>query len=135
MDLHAKSNVVVREAWLDLICRERWTGNFVVMTPTSLRPTVIGGGGLPASVLPIPKVPKRTFEDFKQSYIHSRAIFLQNLRLPAGSTGTYNARLEIVPEPPGHVAVSTVTWKLALAIDVAQALDVHKHYPVTVILD
>ena len=135
VDLLARRDVGVRVAWVDLVCSERWTGNFVVMAPTSSRPVIVGGGGAPVTVMPTPVAPQRVTEEFKQSYVHSRAVFLQDFRLSAGAASTYGVRLEIVPEPPDHVAVSVVTWKLALFIDVAHTLDVRKNHPVEVALD
>ena len=135
VDLSARRDVSIRAGWVDLICHERWTANYVINAPTSSRPVVVGGGGLPASILPIPSVPKRVMEQLKQTYVHSRLVFLEALHLPAGATTTYNARLEIVHEQPDHIAVSTVTWRLDLHLDLTRALDIRKSCPVEVDLD
>ena len=135
VDLLARRDVSIRAGWVDLLCHERWTSNFVVNAPTSSRPVIVGGGGLPATVLPTPMAPRRVTEELKQTYVHSRLVFLEGLHLPSGATTTYNARLEVVQEQPDHVAVSTVTWKLALSIDLPHALDVHRNRPLDVQLD
>ena len=135
VDLSARRDVTIRAGWVDLVCHEEWTANFVIDAPTSSRPMIVGGGGLPATVMPTPTAPRRVSEERKQSYVHSRLVFLEPLRLPEGSNVTYNPRLQIVTDPPDHIAVSTVTWKLALVIDVACALDIHRSCPVQVELD
>ena len=135
VDLRARRDVALRAGWVDLVCHEEWMANFVIDAPTSFRPMIVGGGGLPATVMPTPTAPRRVSEEMKQTYVHSRLVFLDGLQLPEGSNVTYNPRLEIAPDPPDHVAVSTVTWKLALVIDLPHALDVHRARPVEVDLD
>ena len=135
VDLLARREVTIRGGWVDLVCHEEWTASFVIEAPTSSRPTIVGGGGLPATVMPTPTAPRRVSEERKQTYVHSRLVFLEALQLPEGANVTYNTRLEVVPDPPDHIVVSTVTWKLALAIDLPRALDIHKSYPIQVDLD
>ena len=135
VDLRARRDVSIRAGWVDLMCREEWTANYVMDAPTSSRPMIVGGGGLPATVMPTPTAPRRVSEEMKQTYVHSRVVFLEGLHLLEGSNVTYNARLQIEPDPPDHVAVSTVTWRLALSIDLPRALDVHQSCPVELDLE
>lgn len=135
VELLARRDVSIRAGWVDLICHEQWMANYVINAPTSSRPMIVGGGGVPATVLPTPTAPRRVSEELKQTYVHSRLVFLDGLRLPAGATATYNARLEVIQEQPDHVAVSTVTWKLALTVDLPRTLDIHISCPVEVELD
>ena len=85
--------------------------------------------------MPAPKVPKHLAEEHKNTCIHSSVLLLQGTRLSSGTTGRYEVGLEIQLTPPDHASVSTVSWSLALAIDVAYARDIHKRYPVEVTLD
>ncbi len=135
VDLQARREVSVRGGWVDLLCHEEWTASYVMDAPTSSRPMIVGGGGLPATVMPTPTAPRRVSEEKKQTYVHSRVVFLEGLQLPEGSNVTYNARLQIEPDPPDHIAVSTVTWRLAMSIDLPRTLDVHLNCPIVLDLE
>ena len=135
VELHAKNDVRVREGRVDLVCEERWIQNFTVMAPAFPRSAATEPGGAQAAELPAPIVPKHIAEERREIYVHSGAILLQETRLSSGTTGRYEVGLEIQLTPPDHMSVSTVSWSLALAIDVAIARDIHKGYPLEVTLD
>ncbi len=121
VEMETTRDAEVREARVDLVCEERWTDVHTVMAPASLRPpaSATGGGGV---YMP-PSVPKRLTKEYKATSVHSSVVFLQDARLPSGTTATYRANLEIVPEPPEHADKATVRWTLVTVVDIARARD------------
>ena len=99
-----KGNSSINEGRVDLVCEERYAETFTKMERVGLYPK----GKTP----PKDMFAKREVKVFKESYVHSSTIFLENARLQPGAPARYNARLVIQPEPPPHAKVGTATWTL-----------------------
>ena len=124
VELRARGDVLVREGRVNLVCEERYTEIYTVMVPAyRVPPTTRVGTPVP---IPIPNIPKQVSKEHRETYVYSSVVFLQDTTLNSGTTGSYNARLEIQPEPPPHAENSTLKWMLVTAVDVAQARDVTK---------
>ena len=134
VELDAKGAVEVREGRVDLVCEVRWGETFTVMVPTFSRPSRSAVAGVGGVYIP-PKVPKQVTKEYRETYVHSSVVFIEDERLDSGGTSRYNAMLEIQPEPPGHVEKGTVKWSLVTAIDVAQARDIKTRCPVKVTVE
>ena len=133
LEIKARRDVVVREGRVDLICQEKYKQN---LTVTVTRAPAPGSGGAPLMTF---KETKQVAHSRDETYRHSGAIFLSNVRIRSGATARHRVRLEIGPESPQHVSEPTVTrevvsWALVAAIDVAQARDVELIYPISVAL-
>ena len=122
VELGPKRDMEIREGRVDLVCEERWTEVSTVMVPVS-RPSrsVATRGG---SLVPTPRIPKQVHQDHRETFVHSSVVFLEDTRLAPGKTGSYNARLEIEPEPPPHAREGKVRWRLVTTTDVAGARDI-----------
>ena len=129
-ELDARSDVEVREGRVDLVCEERWKEIYTVMVPVA-RPLSSERG----AVYVPPKVPKQVTKEFRETYVHSSVVFLQDTRLDSTTRGSYRASLEIEPEIPPHAAEATVRWKLVAAIDVTRARDIKTRRAVQVTVD
>ena len=69
----------------------------------------------------------------RAAYVHSSVVFLRDERIPSGRTNTYNARLDIQPEPPSH-GEGTVSWSLVTTVDVVRARNIKARQLVNVTL-
>ena len=120
----AHGDVEVAEGRIELRCRERFHEVHTVMAPVS-RPVVparLGG-----SQLPVVRVPKRVSEEFKNTSVHSQAVFMQGLRLAKGATETFKVSLEIGRDlPPYADRNSIMRWRLAAVVEQANGGTISK---------
>ena len=121
LELSPRRDTEVREGRVDLVCEARWTERFTVMVEESRSKQGLGGMG---AVAPSIRVSKQVTESRKESYVHSSIVFVRDARLPSSRTKTYNAKLEIGPEPPSRGSEGTVTWRLVTSVDVVGARDI-----------
>ncbi len=126
LDLTARSDVVAREGRVDLVCEVRWAERYTVMakvvTPLRTGSGVMSGGGTTQVITQT--VPRQVYKEHKETYVHSSVVFLQDVRLDPATTGRYDARLEIQPEPPPHADEANLRWSIVVTIDVAGARDI-----------
>ena len=134
VELAVKADVDVREARIDLVCQVHWAETYTVMVP-SVMPSRSGAmvGPTGRTYIP-PSVPKQVSKEYKESYVHSSVVFLQDAQLQSAGRNTYQAKLEIQPETPDNAEKGTVSWSLVAAIDVARARDINKKQKVRVTL-
>ncbi len=114
VELSPKRDMEVREGRVDLVREEVWREVFTVMIPV--------GGGYARGLAP--SVPQRRTKTSREALVHSSAVFIRDTRLASGRTGSFNARLEIEPEPPPHARQGKVRWRLVTTTDVAGARDI-----------
>ena len=126
VELSPRRDMEVREGRVDLVCEESWTVRSTVMVPVSRR----GGGHLAQAHAP--RVPKQVHKEYRETFVHSRVVFLKDTQLASGRTGSYNAKLEIKPEPPPHAREGKVGWRLVTTVDVSGARDITARRPVKV---
>ena len=109
VELSPRRDMEVREGRVDLVCEEQWSDVGTVRQG--------GARGM--------MVQKQVVEHRRESYLHSRVVFLQEAQLRSGATARHNARLEIGTEPPPHVEKATsISWRLVTTVDVAGARDI-----------
>ena len=132
IQLDPRGDTEVREGRVDLVCEERWREVFTVM----VRPRGSWGGRSTAGATGIllPRVPRQVTQTHREAYVHSSVVFLAEAQLQSGTTGRYNARLEIQPEPPPHAEQGAVSWRLVATVDVAHARDIKARRSVKVAL-
>ncbi len=123
LELIPKCDMEIREGRVDLVCEERWTEVSTVMVPVS-RPSRSAAASGGSRVPPATRIPKQVHQDHRETFVHSSVVFLEDTRLASGRTGSYNARLEIQPEPPPHARAGKVRWRLVTTTDVAGARDI-----------
>ncbi len=128
VELSPKRDMEVRGGRVDLVCEEHWTVRSTVMVPVSRR----GGGHLAPGAVHAPRIPKQVHKEYRETFVHSSVVFLEDARLASGRTSRYNARLEIQPEPPPHAREGKVRWRLVTTTDVAGARDIKARRPVKV---
>ena len=108
IEITAKADTSVNEGRVDLVCEERYTETFTKMERVGLYPK--------SKTPPKDMFAKREVKVFKESYVHSSTVFLENSRLQPGAPARYNTRLVIQPEPPPHAKVGTATWTLEATV-------------------
>ena len=125
VELSPKRDMEVREGRVDLVCEERWTEVSTVMVPVSRPSRSAAASGTRGGPVPrAPRIPKQVHQEYRETFVHSTFVFLEDTRLASGKTGSYNARLEIKPEPPPHAREGKVRWRLVTTTDVAGARDI-----------
>ena len=138
VELSARGEIEVREARLDLVCEENYIESYNVMVPDIKTGRAMGGlyGGssIAAGYTPTPMIPKLVNKEHRETYVHSSVVFLTDSMLSSGATDQYDIRLGIEPEPPSHVSIATVKWRLEVVVDVARARDVKAWHKVKVVL-
>ena len=129
VELSPKRDIEVRDARVDLVREEVWREVFTVMTPVkgdtpyaryvsrfTVRSTTKSSDHAPS-------VPQQRTKTSRETLVHSSVVFLRDTQLASGTTGTYDARLEIEPEPP-HAREGKVSWRLVTTTDVVGARDI-----------
>ena len=110
IELRSKGDSSINEGRVDLVCEERYAETFTKMERVGLYPK----GKTP----PKDMFAKRQVKVFKESFVHSSTVFLENARLQPGSPARFNARLVIQPEPPPHAKVGTATWTIKAKVSI-----------------
>ena len=127
IELEPGSDVEVREGRVDLVCEERWTEVYTVMTSTRY------GGGTAAVSLP-----KQSSKQHRERYVHSSVVFLQDTRLQSDSPSSHDVRFQIQPEPPPHTGSqreeATVKWWLLATIDIVRGRNPRTQRVVKIVL-
>ena len=124
VELSPKRDMEVREGRVDLVCEESYQETFTV---TGNKPHAAGDprpAGHVEAPLPSMVDTRQVTERRRESYVHSSVVFLEDTRLASGRTGSYNAKIEIEPEPPPHAGQGKVRWRLVTTTDVAGARDI-----------
>ena len=68
------------------------------------------------------------------TYVHSSVAWVRDERIPSGRMTTYNASLDIQPDPPSYGSEGRVSWSLVTTVDVVRARDMKVRRPVNVAL-
>ena len=149
VDLAPRTNVLIREGRIDLVCEERYQQSYKAPVLRERRhiakPRVMGilkwTMGPPRGTVNDPAYffTEDVTKNRKKSYAHSSVTFCSNVQLGSGTTNSYTAKLAIRPEPPQHMLDGTATkgtviWMLVATIDVAWARDISKRLGVKVIV-
>ena len=149
VDLAPRTNVLIREGRIDLVCEERYQQSYKAPVLRERRhiakPRVMGilkwTMGPPRGTVNDPAYffTEDVTKNRKKSYAHSSVTFCSNVQLGSGTTNSYTAKLAIRPEPPQHMLDGTATkgtviWMLVATIDVAWARDITKRLGVKVIV-
>ena len=87
---------------------------------------ILMGAGLEHARRPFLLPPELTQETRKRrvTYVHSSVVWVRDERIPSDQMTTYNASLDIRPEPPSYGSEGRVTWSLVTTVDVVRARDV-----------
>ncbi len=117
VELSPRRDIQVREGRVDLVREEVWREVFTVMMP-------VKRGYAPVMSGHAPSVTQQRTKTSREAVVHSSVVFLENTQLASGTTRSYNARLEIDPEPPPHEREGKVLWRLVTTADVAGARDI-----------
>ena len=133
ISLSARRDVEVREARLDLVCEEQFAESYTVSV-SSGPPTDYGSPWGQFGVYRAPKVPKQVNQDKKESYVHSSALFLESVRLTAGSVQQLSFDMHIGEEPPSRATAGSAQWWLEVVLDLARARDVRTRHEVDVVV-
>lgn len=78
----------MREGRVDLVCEVHWTETYTVMVSMAVMSFSATSSG---RVYIPPKIPKRVTKEHKETYIHSRVVFLQDTRLDSATISSYRA--------------------------------------------
>ncbi|MBI2855240.1 MAG: hypothetical protein HYX93_00145 [Chloroflexi bacterium] len=134
VEVYARGDVEVREAWIDLVCEETYIESYTMMVPDRKTYRAPDGplSSLHPDYTPTPMVEQRVSKKHKKTYVHSSVVFLTNQWLAGDSTTWHEATLKIEPLPPAHWTSGTVKWKLVATLDVASARDVRARGPVSI---
>ena len=114
VELSPKRDMEVREGRVDLVREEVWREVFTVMMPVRTSPYARDHS---------PSAPQQRTKTNREALVHSSVVFLKDTRLTPGRTASYNARLEIEPEPP-HAREGKVSWRLVTTADITGARDI-----------
>jgi hypothetical protein len=134
VELLAKADIDVREARVDLVCQVHWVDIHTVMVPTVMPSRGGAAIGDTGGVYVAPRIPKQVSKEYKESYVHSSAVFLQDTHVQSGRGSSYRVRLEIQPETPDNAEKGTVSWSVLAAIDISRARDINKKTKVRITL-
>ena len=131
--LSARRDVEVREARLDLVCEEQFAESYTVSVPSG-QPTDYGSPWGQFGVYRPPRMPKKVNRDVRESYVHSSALFLENVTLSSGSVQRFSFDLQIEAELPPRASVGSSQWWLEVVLDLAKARDVRTRHMVDVVV-
>ena len=133
MKLDARLDVLVREVRVDLVCEVNWLEMRTVMVPIGQQADTGAPPGL-AGINMGTIIPKVVYDEHRELYIRDSVILSRDTRLQPGRTRTYQARMQIKPDPPDNAEKGTASWGLVAAIDVARARNVTTRQRVEVTL-
>ena len=131
--LSARRDVEVREARIDLVCEESFAESYTVSVPSG-QPTDYGSPWGQFGVYRPPKMPKKVNRDVRESYVHSSALFLENVMLSSGSAQRLSFDMQIEEELPPRSSVGSSRWRLEVVLDLAKARDVRRQHSVVIVV-
>ena len=104
---------------MDLVCQQRWTEvtTVMVMVSTGALPSTLGAVPAVASI----RVPKKATKEYRESFVHSSIIFLQDTQLNPETTSNHDLRSEI---PTLRTEDANTKWSLVTVLDIAHARDI-----------
>ncbi len=107
---------------MDLVCQQRWTEvtTVMVMVSTGALPSTLGAVPAVASI----RVPKKATKEYRESFVHSSIIFLQDTQLNPETTSNHDLRLEIQEIPTLRTEDANTKWSLVTVLDIAHARDI-----------
>jgi len=120
IELRPRSEVEVIEGRVDLVCEERYIEVYTKQYPPTRNIMTRGGFSDPISM---PGYSRRVTEQQRNTYVHSRVVFLKDARLEPGKSAVYKATLDIQSDPPPHATMGSVKWELVTLIQVANSRD------------
>ena len=112
----------MKEGRVDLVCQQRWTEvtTVMVMVSTGALPSTLGAVPAVASI----RVPKKATKEYRESFVHSSIIFLQDTQLNPETTSNHDLRLEIQEIPTLRTEDANTKWSLVTVLDIAHARDI-----------
>ena len=149
VDLHARRDVKVRKARVDLVYDVRWTTDDTdrqsnpLVSRAGLSPPRgwlersmmhPGPGGRTSTTFGVPKHRKA---EHRGSYVLGSSSFLEQTQQVPNTSNIYNIRLPIHKDEPPYVHFKGVSmgWSLVAVVDVARALDVQIRRDVKITID
>jgi len=107
---------------VDLVCQQRWTEvtTVMVMVSTGALPSTLGAVPAVASI----RVPKKATKEYRESFVHSSIIFLEDTQLNPETTSNHDLRLEIQEIPTLRTEDANTKWSLVTVLDIAHARDI-----------
>ena len=138
LELKARRDVVIREGRVDLMRHENYKQTTTVEDLTDFSKNNHGWKKLTKPYV-TRKVSKQVTRTRNETYSHSGAVFLTDIRLRSGATSRHTVRLEIGLERTERMSDSTVAqgevpWALVVALDLAKARDAIERQPIRVAL-
>ncbi len=112
VELHARRELEVEEARVDLECEERWADTYVKMEPLGRTGGMIGRG----KPMPGPAAPKRHVEVYTNTFVHSSVTFARGIHLAPGTPARYDFALDIGEERPPHASGGMLKWRLITTV-------------------
>ena len=123
VELVPNGEVDVREARVDLICAERY-----VQAPGPAPAQYARWSGVPIQARSATLLATR---ETKETYVHSSAVFLNDVRLSPGRASNHAVRLAVLPSPPRHFSEAqalerdaasswTFKWRLVASVNVVR---------------
>ena len=123
VELRPRVSLAVKEGRVDLVCEERWAETYYRRVPIGASPGIITRRGKP---LTSETVPKREVKEFKESFVHSSAVFVEDTQLEAGDSAAYDVSLEISEERPAHALEGKLRWSLVTTVEAGDGRAVAK---------
>ena len=122
VELRPRVSLAVKEGRVDLVCEERWAETYYRREPMGASPGIITRG----KPLTSETVPKREVKEFKESFVHSSAVFVEDTQLEAGDSAAYDVSLEISEERPPHALEGKLRWSLVTKVEASDGRAVAK---------
>jgi len=137
VELIPKSDVVVREARVDLVCGQLFSRSDTAVIMGYTGSGSIQGGNAHTTTDRIParsQVNQRT-----ESYVHSSVAFLKDSTLHSDSPNAHRVRMRIEPVPPKRFSATidgggvwSFIWRLKISVDVVRGRNIGKSYQVRI---
>ena len=130
IELRPRIDLEVIEGRVDLVCEERYIEVYIKHYPPTRNIMTRGGFSEPISMS---GYSKRVTEEQRNTYVHSRIVFLKEARLKPGKSTVFNAKLEIQSDTPPHATMGKVKWELVTLIH-ANSRDATKRQTIRLLL-
>ena len=131
IELRPRIELEVIEGRVDLVCEERYIDVYIKHYPPTRNIMTRGGFSEPISMS---GYSKRVTEQQRNTYVHSRIVFLKDARLKPGKSTVFKAKLDILSDPPPHAMMGDVKWKLVTLVRVDNSRDTSKRRTIRLVL-
>ena len=112
VELSSRKDVEVSDGRVDLVCEEKWGETWVKQEKMGRAAGMLGRG----PEIPGPPAPKREVKEFKESFVHSTAVFAKGTRVRPDAPVRHSVRLDIDVERPPHAQGVTLSWTLVTTV-------------------